>query len=364
MAEEIVASFRKRFASGAEISADGLSVPYRGFSVSVLFGASGAGKSTVLRCLAGLERPDEGVIRSGDELWFSSSERVFLPPQRRNVGYLSQDYALFPHLDVVRNIGYGLRTVDAERRAALVSEAVEKFGLAGLERRLPRELSGGQAQRVALARALVRRPRLLLLDEPLSALDAPTRRKLRGELRQLLNELAVPTLVVTHDRLEALALGDDMLVMDAGRLVQSGPVQDVFSRPVSLSVAGIVAVETVVPAEVRGSEDGLILVDVGSTRLHALAREIVEAEREVFVCIRAEDVILLRGNDTHSSPRNRLPSVVKDIAREGPMLRVDLDAGFPLAALLTKQACEELALAPGERITALVKAPHIHLVPR
>ena len=356
------ADFVKRFASGAVIQVAGLrTTEQRG--ITVLFGASGSGKTTVLRCLAGLERPEEGAISFGAEVWFDGSNRFFLPPRRRNIGLVPQDYALFPHLDLEHNVGYGLDHLTSPERRQRVTETLDWLDLSGLERRLPRELSGGQQQRVALARAVVRRPRLLLLDEPLSALDAPTRLRLRGELRGLLGQLNIPSLLVTHDRQEALALGDHLVVLHEGQIVQQGPAQEVFSRPSSLAVAGILAVETIQPGRVLSSADGLAIVAVKETSLTALSLDLPPETREVFVCIRAEDVILSRSEEAPSSPRNRLPGAVRALTREGPLVRVDVDCGFPLIALLTKQGCDHLALREGDRILALVKAPHIHLIP-
>jgi molybdate transport system ATP-binding protein len=364
MAKEIVARFSKRFRGGPVISVETLRVTLGRPSITVLFGPSGSGKTTVLRCLAGLERPDSGVIQCGDELWFDHAKSVFLQPQERNIGYLSQDYALFPHLSVERNIGYGLRGSPPAERTARVCEVMRLLDLAGLETRLPRQLSGGQQQRVALARAVVRRPRLLLLDEPLSALDSPARLRLRGELRRLLLQIGVPAMLITHDRVEALALGDDLVVIDNGDIVQSGAVQEVFNRPANLAVAGIVAVETVQPGCILDSANGLLIVAVGETKLAALAQDLPAGARDVFVCIRAEDVILLKGADSPSSPRNHLPATVRSVTSEGPMMRIGLDCGFSLSALLTKQACEELTLQPGDRVVALVKAPNVHLIAR
>jgi molybdate transport system ATP-binding protein len=364
MAAEVVAQFTKRFPAGPLIRADDLRISCGRPSITVLFGASGSGKTTILRCLAGLERPDSGTIQWGEEVWFDHARSVYLPPQPRNIGLLSQEHSLFPHLTVAQNIGYGLRACPPPQRTERVAELLRLLGLAGLEGRLPRELSGGQQQRVALARAVVRRPRLLLLDEPLSALDSPTRVRLRGELRKVLIRLGIPTVLVTHDRTEALALGDDLVVMDDGAIVQRGPVQQVFSRPASLAVACIVAVETVQPARILNEAAGLIIVAVGGVKLATVPQGLPDAAREVFVCIRAEDVILLKGEERNSSPRNRLAATVQSVIREGPMMRIDLDCGFPLIALLTKQACEELALKEGDRVVALVKAPHVHLIPR
>ena len=367
MADTLTANFRKQFSGGPEIVAEDLCI---GGGITVLFGASGSGKTTILRCLAGLEIPDAGEIKFGDEIWFQKSGKrkaesgnIFAPPQLRHIGFVPQDYALFPHLTVARNVGYGLKDLPAAERALRVAETLQWLGLNGLENRLPRELSGGQQQRVALARAVVRRPKLLLLDEPLAALDTPTRLRLRGELRQLLRKLGIPTILVTHDRFEALALGDDVVVLHDGRNVQHGVAHEVFSRPVNLAVAEITAVETVQPGRIVETRDGLATVAVGEARLIALAGGLPADAREVYLCIRAEDVILMRADTVLSSPRNRLAATVLTLSREGPLVRVNLDCGFPLTALLTQPACEELALQEGEQLVALVKAPQVHLIP-
>ena len=358
--EMLTVNFRKQFPGGPEICVDDLHI---GGGITVLFGASGSGKTTVLRCLAGLERPDTGAISFGTENWFDARENHLLPPRKRGVGFVPQDYALFPHLTIARNIGYGLNEWPAAERASRVAESLRWLGLADLADRLPRELSGGQQQRVALARAVVRRPRLLLLDEPLAALDTPTRLRLRGELGQLLRQLGVPTILVTHDRYEAVALGDDVVVLHDGRNVQHGTAPEIFSRPLNLAVAEITAVETIQPGRILEAHDGLATVAVGAARLTALATDLPTAACAVYVCIRAEDVILIRADTVQSSPRNRLAARVLAITREGPMVRVSLDCGFPLTALLTQSACEELALSPGATFVALVKAPQVHLIP-
>jgi molybdate transport system ATP-binding protein len=356
----LTANFRKQFPGGPEIVAEDLRI---GGGITVLFGASGSGKTTVLRCLAGLEIPNAGEIKFGNEVWFQKIENILLPPQQRNIGFVPQDYALFPHLTVAGNVGYGLNELPAAERVARVAESLRWLGLDGLEHRLPRELSGGQQQRVALARVVVRRPKLLLLDEPLAAPDTPTRLRLRGELRQLLRQLGIPTILVTHDRFEALALGDDVVVLHDGHNVQQGAVPEVFSRPVNLAVAEITAVETILSGHILETRDGLVTVAVGDARLTALAADLPAGAREVCVCIRAEDVILMRADTVQSSPRNRLAATVRSLAREGPLVRVSLDCGFPLTALLTQSACEELRLHEGASMVALVKAPQVHLIP-
>jgi molybdate transport system ATP-binding protein len=361
MKAELTAEFAKQFPGGPLIQAS-LSFPVEAFSVTVLFGPSGSGKTTLLRCLAGLDQPDRGRVYFGDEVWFDAARRVALPPQRRGIGYLFQEYALFPHLTVARNIAYGLGGVQPAERDRQVRAMVDLLGLTGLEQRYPRQLSGGQQQRVALARVLVRRPRLLLLDEPLSALDAPTREPLRRELRRLLAGFGIPTVLVTHDRIEALALGDQVVVLDQGRVCQSGPVLEVFTRPADLAVARIVGVDTIVPGKILGAGVGLITVAVGEVRLFALAT--ADEAGDVYACIHAADVLLERGTPLAGSARNRLPGRIQAIDREGPLVRVGLDCGFPLKALITSQACDELALREGETVTALMKASAIHLIPR
>jgi len=355
------ADFSKKFSGGPVIRADALEIA--GAGVTVLFGPSGSGKTTILRCLAGLETPDEGKISFGEEIWFNGG-KILVPPKNRRLGFVPQDYALFPHLTVAGNIAYGLHGQNAAEKKSRVAEMLGWLGLDGLAARLPSELSGGQQQRVAIARAVARRPKLLLLDEPLAALDTPTRQRLRGELRHLLRQLGMPTILVTHDRLEALSLGDDLVVLDEGRIVQRGPVQEVFSRPANLTVAGIVAVETVQPGRVLELKNGLASLLVGSARLTAVARDLPAGATEVFVCIRAEDVILSSDPELHSSPRNRLAAVVRAIVGEGPLTRIELDCGFPLTAVLTRQACVEMALKENDAVLALIKAPQIHLVPR
>jgi molybdate transport system ATP-binding protein len=171
-------------------------------------------------------------------------------------------------------------------------------------------------------------------------------------------------LYVTHDRFEALTLADEMVVMTAGRVAQSGPVHEVFSRPADLSVAGILTVESVLTGRVLRVAEDLVTVAVGSTQITAMEHDLPHSTTDVSVCIRAEDVILLRGEAGPSSPRNHLPGTVRAVSREGPLMRVELDCGFPLVALLTRPACEELALAPGQAVIALIKAPSIHLIAR
>jgi len=361
MADEITADFAKVYDGGPTIRAS-FHMPAQGPHVTVLFGPSGSGKTTILRCMAGLECPQQGRISYAGEVWFDADADILVSPQRRGIGYLFQDYALFPHLTVSQNIGYALTRLEAKARDERIHDMISLLRLRGLEDRRPPQLSGGQQQRVALARVLAPWPRLLLLDEPLSALDAPTREQVRGDLRALLRGQSSPVLCVTHDAVEALTLADELAVVAEGQILQIGSPEDVFSRPANADVAAIVGVETVVAARVAERADGLVGLEVGAARLWALdSRDHTE---EFFASIRAEDVTLEMGSPPSSSARNHLAGCVVDIRPAGPVSRIVLDCGFRLTALVTRQAAQDLDVRPGAPIIATVKASAIHLIPR
>lgn len=361
MAGELRVDVSVTFPGGPTV-APRMSVPLEDAAVTVLFGPSGSGKTTVLRALAGLSRPQAGSIVADGETWFDAASGVSWPPQRRRVGMLLQEPTLFPHLTVSRNVGYGLSRVSRAERDRRVSELLALFGLEGLGDRRPHELSGGQRQRASLARTVAPRPRLVLLDEPLSSIDGPAREDLREELRRLLHRAGTPAVLVTHDRTEALALGDRLVVLDGGAVLQEGPAPDVFLRPRDAAVARIVGVESVLPGTVVGREDGLLLIDASGVRLWAV--DDGRPHRDVSCCLRAEDVVLERGELPQTSARNRLSGAVTEVVPEGPLARVLVDCGLALAARVTLRSVAELGLAPGVRVTAVFKAPSLHLVAR
>ena len=216
-----------------------------GDEVVALFGASGAGKTLTLQCLAGLVRPDRGRIVVNGTVFFDDATGTNLPSRRRRLGYVFQGYALFPHLSVTDNVGYGLHDRSREERQRLTAKMLERLGLTALADRRPRELSGGQQQRVALGRALAVDPELLLLDEPLSALDVPLRRQLRIELMSVLKEWGKATVLVTHDLAEAFQLADRIVIYDGGRIVQAAPKSELLSRPASEQVARLLGVRNI-----------------------------------------------------------------------------------------------------------------------
>jgi len=350
MADELSCVCRTRLASGFELDAS-LCLPLDRAPITVLFGPSGAGKTTLLRMVAGLDRPIEGAIAFRGDPWFDAARGICLRPQQRRAPFLAQDYALFPHLTVAANIA------DAANPGR-GGEYLQAFGLSDLATRHPRAISSGQRQRVALARALAAEPALLLLDEPLSALDAAARVRTRQQLRQMLLASGVPSIIVTHDRMEAVALGDWIAVLADGRVRQCGAVGDVLQRPADAQVAESVGVENVLPARIVDREAGLLTLETGGAQLQSI--DSGEAG-PVVACIRAEDVALTREVAPASSIRNRLAGRVRSVTLEGPLARVALDCGFPLMAVITAQSARELALKPDDAVCAIVKTTAVHV---
>jgi molybdate transport system ATP-binding protein len=330
--------------------------------VTAIFGPSGAGKTSLLDLIAGLRRAPSAMIQIEDRVLTDTKKKLFVPAHRRGIGYVPQDLALFPHLSVRQNLLYGCKSGGGANPLFNFERVVDVLEIQPLISRGVTELSGGEKQRVALARALLASPRLLLLDEPLASLDAPLKAKIIPYLTRVRDEFRIPMLCVTHDRFEALALADEIVVLVGGKVLQTGPVLDVFNRPASADVAKIVGMETLQPGSITAVNDGLATVKIRDVVLTAVAPD--AATREVFVCLRGEDVILQRDSGAASSVRNRLPARVVALRAEGALVRVELDAGFPLFALITRPACTELGLREGESVTALIKAPAIHLVPR
>lgn len=356
----LIAEISKNYKSGFRVHAS-LQIGL-GPEVTVLFGPSGSGKTTVLRCIAGLESLTAGRIHFKEEVWADVSRHIHLAPQQRSVGYLFQDYALFPHLSVRENIGFGLANVSKNERQSRSREIAERMQVLDLLDRRPAELSGGEQQRVALARAVACGPELLLLDEPLSALDGPTRERVREELARLLQTLRLPAIVVTHDWIDALRLGDNLVVMSNGTVLQAGTPQDVFARPQHTDVAAAVGMETVAAGSVIERGNGSVTLRVGSAKL--IGADPQDNLSEYFVCIRGENVTLETGRAGQSSARNHIPGIVREIAPAGSLCRVTVDIGCDIVALVTRQALEDLSLARGSRVFAVFKASAVHLIGR
>ena len=330
----------------------------------VVIGPSGAGKSMLLRAITGVLRPDAGRITLNGRNLFAGDRRLDLPANERRIGYVPQDFALFPHLTVAGNIGFGLRLLSRSDRAARVAEMLALTGLESQRNLRPAQLSGGQKQRVALARALAVRPELLLLDEPFSAVDAPTRQTLIEDVHRLLATTGTPAVLVTHDRNEAMRLADRLAVLISGRIRQIGDPSEVFSAPVDEEVAQFVGVEIIVPGVVRALEQGVALTEVAGHTIEG-GSNVAPGDR-VLVCLRPEDIVITpaTGGVAPTSARNHIAATVARITPWGPFRRVELHAGFPLVALITRHAEEDLNLAPGTPVTATFKATAVHLVPR
>jgi molybdenum ABC transporter ATP-binding protein len=326
--------------------------------IFVILGPSGAGKSLLMETLAGFNRPDHGrVYIDGDDV-------TMAPPEARRIGFMFQDYALFPHLTVAQNVAFARRFAGRGASSEPVNALLERFGVQHLAARKPARLSGGEKQRVALARALATEPRLFLLDEPLAAIDAPQRDKLRGELRQLLRYAVVPAIYVTHDQVEALTMADKMAVMREGMLAQVGTPSEIFNAPADAAVASFVGVETVVEGKVTSIGEGIAQIAVQDCILYAASPVSTAPNARLLACIRPEDVALARTRHGDSSVRNQLDARVIATEAAGPLFRVTLDCGFPLVAYVSKQSYLELGLATGAKVIANVKATAVHLIPR
>lgn len=271
--------------------------------ITALFGHSGAGKSMTMACVAGLSTPDSGRITLGERVLFDAQTGVSLPPQKRSVGYVMQDYLLFPHLSVAQNVAFGLMGMSKKEKAGRVQSALVQVGLEGLANRMPADLSGGQQQRVALARALVTRPQILLLDEPFSALDGPTREQLRRDVYRLQRRLKVPALFVTHDLAEAYLLADQIAVIEAGRLLQLGSPAAVVNQPVNRQVAELTGGRNFYRGRVIGQNEQATRVQVGAVVLTAPSFP-VAAGQIVTVAIRGERIMLVRKNMPVASRQN------------------------------------------------------------
>ncbi|MCB0874804.1 MAG: ABC transporter ATP-binding protein [Solirubrobacterales bacterium] len=326
-----------------------------------LVGPSGSGKSTLLRLIAGLLDPDAGLISLGGEPWFDSGAGKNVPAERRGIGFVFQDYALFPHMAAWRNVAYGLPGRRRSRRAAAVA-GLGRLGLADRSEAVPADLSGGERQRVALARALAAEPRLLLLDEPLSALDARTRAAAARELASVLDTAAVPAIVVTHDFAEAAQLADSVAVLDRGRIIQRGSPAELAAAPASGLVADL-AGATVLDGVAAPGEGGLTRVELtGGGTIYSTEEASGPVSAGVFPWEIAIDPA--GAPAPAGSALNRLAGEVTGVTEFGNRARIGLAVPQPLAAEVTAASIERLGLGPGTPVIASWKATATRLAPR
>jgi molybdate transport system ATP-binding protein len=330
-----------------------------------LFGASGAGKSTLLDCIAGLQTPDEGTIAIGETILFDSQSRVNLPPSRRSVAYLLQSLALFPHMTVEQNVQYGLASLNKADRDARSGDVLESFRISSLVQRRPNEISAGERQRVALARALVTRPRVLLLDEPLTALDAVTKARILDDLRAWNRRHRIPILYVTHDREEVFALGESAIVLEEGRIVAQGSPHEVLQRPQAETVAQLAGFENIFDCSMTGShpEYGTMTCRIaGSTLDLEVPLVRVNASLPLRVGIRAGDILLASSLPQGLSARNVLDGTIASLEQRDMKVIAVVTCGPAFEVHLTLGARESLQLKPGARVWLVVKTYSCHVL--
>lgn len=371
---ELAAAKADAAAHPAEVPADGIRARFRvsypgfeldvdlklpGHGVTALFGHSGSGKTTILRCVAGLERAAEARLEINGEIWQDSAAGVFLPTHRRALGYVFQEASLFPHLSVRRNLEYGLKRVDVASRRVSWDRVLELLGIGHLLDRLPGRLSGGERQRVGIARALLTSPRLLLLDEPLAALDLKRKNEILPYLERLHDELDIPVLLVSHSPDEVARLADHVVLLDQGRVAAQGGLQETLARldlPTAFSEDAGVVIESLVAEH----DDHYHL-----TRLEFPGGAVLVARRpeapgqRLRLRVHARDVSLALNQIEDTSITNVLPATVREVvdADTPAHVLVRLDAeGTPLIARITRRSCDQLEVLPGKCMWAQIKA--------
>ena len=355
--KQIQARFRLAY-PGFSLDVD-LQLPGRG--VTALFGHSGSGKTSCLRCIAGLERAENGYLRVNGELWQDSAKGLFLPAHSRAQGYVFQEASLFEHLSVRRNLEYGLQRIKAGERRVALEQATDLLGIGHLLERMPGRLSGGERQRVGIARALLTSPKLLLMDEPLAALDHKRKGEILPYLERLHDELDIPILYVSHSPDEIARLADHLVVLDEGKVLASGPIGELLARldlPMALEDDAGVVVE----GRVSGYDSAYQLLSLGfpSSALGVqVAHSAVTTGKAMRFKIQARDVSLNLEKPLHSSILNLLPVTV---TAETPaqnaahvLIRLEMD-GTPLLARITRYSRDQLGLHVGQRLWAQIKS--------
>jgi len=335
--------------------------------ITMLFGASGSGKTTLLRCIAGLSRPDQGRIAIGDRVLFDSSTGVDVAVPDRHVGYVFQQAALFPHMSLRENIGYGVNRLSADERQTRVSAIAESFRIASILDRQPAQVSGGERQRAALARALVTEPSLLLLDEPLSALDHAIQSRIMDDLRRANEARRIPMIYVTHSHREVYTLGERAVVIDNGRVIASGTPHEVLDRPDQSVVANLAGFENVFSAAVieRRERAGTM-----ECRIEGTAAELEiplngsAVGAPIRIAIRAGDILVGSEEPRGLSARNVLRGRLVELTAHGPTMVAVVDAGARFIVHLTPTGVEALNLEPGDHVWLIVKTYSCRIVAR
>ncbi|MDI6888074.1 MAG: tungstate ABC transporter ATP-binding protein WtpC [Methanocellales archaeon] len=348
------------------IEIKGLSKNWRGFSLKnvnlrvekgeyfIILGPTAAGKTLLLELIAGFCEPNEGGI------WINDKNVTRMTPEKRGTGFVYQDYSLFPHLTVKENIEFGLKIkgMPKSRIEEKSKEIMDILGISHLSHRRPRTLSGGEQQRVAIARGIVIEPSVMLLDEPLNALDARTQIQLRGELKKIHREAKLTTIHVTHDQTEAMVLADRIGVMMNGEIVQTGSPEEIFHFPLNERVAEFVGVENIIEGMVTSNEEGVATIRIDDHIMEAISS--AKVGDRVRVCLRPES-ITIAPSKTLSSARNSFSGMITQLVPLGATCRIEIDCGFPLISLVTKTSAEDLGLRVGKGVCASFKASSVHV---
>jgi molybdate transport system ATP-binding protein len=333
--------------------------------IAILFGPSGAGKTTLLNCIAGLTTPESGKVAIGGCVLFDSDGATDVPIKDRRIGYVFQDLALFPHLSAHKNIAYGLARMNATERQRRSNAILESFRISHVRDRRPREISGGERQRVALARALVTDPFVLLLDEPMAALDAPTKSKIIDDLRGWNREHRIPILYVTHSRDEVFALGENVVVLENGRVTTSGTPHEVMTAPRRETVAQLAGFENIFDAVVIASHEdrGTMTCRLAGTGVE-LETPLVRADlgSTLRVGIRAGDILLANTRPQGLSARNIIPGEIIFLEQRDVIVSVEVDCGIKIEVHLTLAARDALQLRRGCDVWLIVKTHSCHLM--
>ena len=333
--------------------------------ITMLFGASGSGKTSVLRCLAGFRRPDAGRVAIGERVLFDAGRRINLQPRQRNVGYVFQNLALFPHMTVEQNIHYGLASLAPDARRVKTQTIAASFRIAHLLDRRPGEISGGERQRTALARSLVTDPSLLLLDEPLSALDHVSQSRIIEDLRAWNAARGIPILYVTHAHREVFALAEHVIVLENGTILAEGTSEEVLETPVQEPLAHLAGFENFLDATVTS-----VSPDAGSMRCRLAGCDVelevprarAEPGARVRIAVRAGDILLANQEPQGFSARNVLAGVIVSMQREGATVILFVQAGATFEVHLTPGASESLRLAAGQRVWLVMKTHSCRVV--